>query len=196
MKLIDWKAIVEGLLFAAGDEGLTLKQMAIVLEISESTALDIINELKNDYTKAGRGINLIEVAGTYQLTTKKEHAVYLKKLVESPTSTSLSQAALETLAIIAYRQPITRAEVEEIRGVKTERPIHTLTAKALIKEVGRVEGTGRAILYGTTKEFLEYFGLKTLKELPPLPEKVDEEYVQEEADLFFERFQETIEDSN
>ncbi|WP_099362667.1 SMC-Scp complex subunit ScpB [Fredinandcohnia onubensis] len=196
MKLIDWKAVIEGLLFAAGDEGLTLKQMALVLEINEGTALDIINELINDYKQAGRGINLVEVAGTYQLTTKKEHAVYLKKLVESPSSSSLSQAALETLAIIAYRQPITRAEVEEIRGVKTERPIQTLTAKALIKEVGRVEGTGRAILYGTTKEFLEYFGLKTLKELPPLPEKVDEEYVQEEADLFFERFQETIEDSN
>lgn len=196
MKLIDWKAVIEGLLFAAGDEGLTLKQMALVLEINESTALDIINELINDYKQAHRGINLIEVAGTYQLTTKKEHAVYLKKLVESPSSSSLSQAALETLAIIAYRQPIARAEVEEIRGVKTERPIQTLIAKALIKEVGRVEGTGRAILYGTTKEFLEYFGLKTLKELPPLPEKVDEEYVQEEADLFFERFQETIEDSN
>jgi len=196
MKLVDWKAIVEGLLFAAGDEGLTLKQMAMVLEISESTVLDILGELKNDYSQTGRGINLVEVAGTYQLTTKKEHAGYLKKLVESPTSTSLSQAALETLAIIAYRQPITRAEVEEIRGVKTERPIHTLMAKVLIKEVGRVEGTGRAILYGTTKEFLEYFGLKTLEELPPLPEKVDEQYVQEEADLFFERFQETIEDSN
>lgn len=196
MKLIDWKAVIEGLLFAAGDEGLTLKQMALVLEINESTALDIINELINDYKQAGRGINLVEVAGTYQLTTKKEHAVYLKKLVESPSSSSLSQAALETLAIIAYRQPITRAEVEEIRGVKTERPIQTLIAKALIKEVGRVEGTGRAILYGTTKEFLEYFGLRTLKELPPLPEKVEEEYVQEEADLFFERFQETIEDSN
>lgn len=196
MKLIDWKAIVEGLLFAAGDEGLTLKQMAVVLEINESTAIEIINELKDDYSQARRGINLVEVAGTYQLTTKKEHAVYLKKLVESPTSSSLSQAALETLAIIAYRQPITRAEVEEIRGVKTERPIQTLIAKALIKEVGRVEGTGRAILYGTTKEFLEYFGLKTLKELPQLPEKMDEEYVQEEADLFFERFQDTIEDSN
>ncbi|WP_449536807.1 SMC-Scp complex subunit ScpB [Ferdinandcohnia sp. Marseille-Q9671] len=196
MNLVDVKAIVEGLLFAAGDEGLTLKQMAVVLEVKESTALDIVNELKDDYLNLGRGINLVEVAGTYQLTTKKEHAVYLKKLVESPSASSLSQAALETLAIIAYRQPITRAEIEEIRGVKTERPINTLTAKALIKEVGRVEGTGRAILYGTTKEFLEYFGLKTIKELPPLPDKVDEDYVQEEADLFFERFQETIDDSN
>ncbi|MFT4413157.1 SMC-Scp complex subunit ScpB [Fredinandcohnia humi] len=196
MKLVDWKAIIEGLLFAAGDEGLTLKQISVVLDINEHTALDIINELKEDYDMPERGIHLLEVAGTYQLTTKKEHASYLKKLVESPSSTSLSQAALETLAIIAYRQPITRTEIEEIRGVKTERPIHTLTAKALIKEVGRVEGTGRAILYGTTKEFLEYFGLKTIKELPPLPDKIDEQFVQEEADLFFERFQETMDDSN
>jgi segregation and condensation protein B len=99
---------------------------------------------------------------------------------------------LETLAIIAYKQPITRAEIEEIRGVKTERPLQTLTAKALIKEVGRAEGTGRAYLYGTTKEFLDYFGLRSIAELPALPEKVNEEYVQAEADLFFERFQETI----
>ncbi|MCH1624803.1 SMC-Scp complex subunit ScpB [Fredinandcohnia quinoae] len=196
MKLIDWKAITEGLLFAAGDEGLTLKQIAAVLEIKISTAMDIVNELKTDYQKKQRGIHLIEIAGTFQLTTKKEHAGFLKRLVESPSNTSLSQAALETLAIIAYRQPITRTEVEEIRGVKTERPIHTLTAKALIKEVGRAEGTGRAILYGTTKEFLEYFGLKTIEELPPLPEKLEDEYVQEEADLFFERFQDTFDESN
>ncbi|MFS0863497.1 SMC-Scp complex subunit ScpB [Fredinandcohnia sp. 179-A 10B2 NHS] len=196
MKLVDFKAIVEGLLFAAGDEGLTLKQLSIVLEINEQTALDIIDDLLKSYKKADRGIHLVEVAGTYQLTTKKAHAVYLKRLVESPSTNTLSQAALETLAIIAYRQPITRAEIEDIRGVKTERPIHTLAAKALIKEVGRVDGTGRAILYGTTKEFLEYFGLRTLKELPPLPDKVDEQFVQEEADLFFERFQETLDDSN
>jgi segregation and condensation protein B len=132
------------------------------------------------------------MAGTFQLATKKENAAYLKKLVDSPHTSALSQAALETLAIIAYKQPITRAEVEDIRGVKTERPLHTLMAKVLIKEVGRAEGTGRAILYGTTKEFLDYFGLKNLKELPQLPEKVEEEYVQAEADLFFEKFQETI----
>ena len=112
--------------------------------------------------------------------------------MESPHTTALSQAALETLAIIAYKQPITRIEIEEIRGVKTERPLHTLMAKALIKEIGRAEGTGRAYLYGTTKEFLDYFGLKNIKELPPLPEKVDEEYIQEEADLFFERFQDKM----
>jgi segregation and condensation protein B len=135
---------------------------------------------------------IVQLAGTYQLATKKENAAYLKKLVDSPNTATLSQAALETLAIIAYKQPITRAEIEEIRGVKTERPLHTLMSKVLIKEVGRAEGTGRAYLYGTTKEFLDYFGLKSIQELPQLPEKVDEEFVQEEADLFFEKFQETI----
>lgn len=195
MKLTQWKGIVEGLLFVAGDEGLSLKQLSTVLEVEADIAEDIINELKEDYLSEERGLRLVEVAGAFQLTTKKEHSSFLKRMIDSPSNTTLSQAALETLAIVAYRQPITRQEIEEIRGVKTERPIHTLTAKALIREVGRVEGTGRAILYGTTKEFLDYFGLKTIEELPPLPEKIDDEYVQEEADLFFEKFQETIDES-
>lgn len=186
-------AILEGLLFAAGDEGLSLKQISDVLEVEQSRAIELIEKLKKEYEEKNRGLQLVEIANTYQLTTKKEHSDYLKKLVESHTSSSLSQAALETLAIIAYRQPITRAEIEEIRGVKTERPLQTLSAKALIKEVGRAEGAGRAILYGTTKEFLDYFGLKTIHELPPLPESVEEDTVGEEADLFFEKFQETLE---
>jgi segregation and condensation protein B len=191
-----WKAIVEGLLFVAGDAGLTIKQIATVLEVDKQIALDIVQVLSDDYRNPDRGIYLVEIAGTFQLTTKKEHSVYLKRLVDSPTNTTLSQAALETLAIVAYRQPITRAEIEEVRGVKSERPIQTLSARALINEVGRAEGTGRAILYGTTREFLEYFGLKTIEELPPLPEKIDDDNVQEEADLFFEKFQETFEESN
>ncbi len=193
MEIINWTGILESLLFAAGDEGLTLKQIAEVLEVDELEAKDIIEDLRKEYAENdNRGIMLIQLAGTYQLATKKENADYLKKLVDSPNTSTLSQAALETLAVIAYKQPITRAEIEEIRGVKTERPLHTLMAKALIKEVGRAEGTGRAYLYGTTKEFLDYFGLKSLEELPKLPEKVEDEYVQEEADLFFEKFQETL----
>lgn len=193
MKLDKMKAIVEGLLFIVGDEGIDSKQIADVLQISEIVAVELIENLKADYKKKSRGIDLVEVAGVYQLTTKREHAEYFKRLVESPTTSTLSQAALETLAIIAYKQPITRAEIEEIRGVKTERPLSTLMSKSLIKEVGRAEGTGRAYLYGTTKDFLEYFGLKTLDELPPLPEKLNEEDIrQEEADLFFEKFQETF----
>lgn len=194
--VIEWNSIVEALLFASGDEGLSLKQLAMVLELEEQEVVDIMTELAENYKQKDRGIELVEVAGHYQLTTKKEHAMYLKKLVESPGNGSLSQAALETLAIVAYKQPITRAEIEEIRGVKTERPIQTLVSKILIKEVGRAEGTGRAILYGTTKEFLEYFGLKSIEELPPLPEKADNEFEQEEADLFFEKFNETLEDLN
>lgn len=193
MEVVNWKGIVESLLFAAGDEGLSIKQISQVLEIEEAYAGEILLQLTEDYeADQNRGITVVQFAGNYQLATKKENSTYLKKLVESPTTTTLSQAALETLAIIAYKQPITRAEIEEIRGVKTERPIHTLVGKVLIKEVGRAEGTGRAILYGTTKEFLDYFGLRSIEELPPLPEKVDEEYIQEEADLFFEKFQDTL----
>ncbi|MBM7651494.1 SMC-Scp complex subunit ScpB [Neobacillus cucumis] len=193
MDIINWNSILESLLFAAGDEGLSLKQLAEVLEVDELHASELIENLRQAYERDDqRGIMIVQLAGTFQLATKKENAAYLKKLVDSPHTSTLSQAALETLAIIAYKQPITRAEIEEIRGVKTERPLHTLMAKVLIKETGRAEGTGRAILYGTTKEFLDYFGLKNLKELPQLPEKVEEEFIQEEADLFFEKFQETI----
>lgn len=193
MEIINWSSILESLLFTAGDEGLSLKQIADVIEVEVHLVKEMIENLKQEYDQdPNRGVTIVQLAGVYQLVTKKENAVYLKRLVDSPHTATLSQAALETLAIIAYKQPITRAEIEEIRGVKTERPLQTLTAKALIKEVGRAEGTGRAYLYGTTKEFLDYFGLRSIDELPPLPEKVNEEYVQAEADLFFERFQETI----
>ncbi|WP_160155946.1 SMC-Scp complex subunit ScpB [Geobacillus sp. TFV-3] len=188
------KAIVEALLFAAGDEGLSLSQIASVLEVSELEAKAVIAELQEDYRREERGIQLMELAGVFLLATKKEHAPYLKKLVEAPGASPLSQAALETLAIIAYRQPITRAEIEEIRGVKSDKPLQTLMARALIQEVGRAEGTGRPILYGTTPEFLDYFGLKTLEELPPLPEWADDGESEREADLFFEKLAENLSD--
>ncbi|PAQ16237.1 SMC-Scp complex subunit ScpB [Bacillus sp. FJAT-42315] len=191
MNIIRWMSITESLLFAAGDEGLSLKQIVQVLEVEEHEAKDIVNELKERYEQdPDRGILLIELAGTYQLATKKEHASYIKKLVENSHSHTLSQAALETLAIIAYKQTITRAEIEEIRGVKADRALQNLVAKGLIKEYGRAEGPGRPILYGTTKEFLDCFGLKDISELPPLSEIEDNE--QEEADLFFERFEQVL----
>lgn len=194
MSSSNWNGILESLLFAAGDEGLSLKQVCSVLEIGDQEAMAVIEELKSDYEKdPNRGIYMIEIADTFQLVTKKSNADYLKKLVESPNVSFLSQAALETLAIVAYKQPITRMEIEQIRGVKTERPIQTLTSKGLVKEVGRAEGTGRAYLFGTTKEFLDYFGLKRIEELPPLPENIEDEFMQDEADLFFEKFQETME---
>lgn len=196
MEITNLKGILESLLFAAGDEGLSIKQIMSVMELEEYQAVELVESLKQEYdSSAERGIAIVVLAGTYQLVTKKENSVFLKRLVESPGMNTLSQAALETLAIISYKQPITRIEIEEIRGVKTERPLQTLTAKGLIKEVGRANGAGRAILYGTTKEFLDYFGLKDINELPPLAEASIDDFEQEDADLFFEKFQETIENN-
>ncbi|MFJ5621178.1 SMC-Scp complex subunit ScpB [Peribacillus loiseleuriae] len=192
MEVINWKGIVEALLFAAGDEGLSLKQLTSVLEMAELQTKEVLQDLKEYYEENESGLQLVEIADVYQLATKKEHSDYIKKLVESSGSGGLSQASLETLAIIAYKQPITRTEIEEVRGVKTDRPLQTLISKALVKEIGRAEGAGRAYLFGTTKEFLDYFGLKTLEELPALGASTEENFEQGEADLFFEKFQETL----
>lgn len=182
---------IEALLFVVGDDGLSVKQLAGLLEEDEMDIEAGLSELQTSYEETMRGITLKNLAGTYQLITKPEMAETIKKLVENPNSHVLTTASLEVLAIIAYKQPITRAEVEDLRGVKSERPIQTLISRALIQEVGRAEGTGRAILYGTTKEFLNYFGLQSISELPPLPdvEQVDEE---QDTDLFMTKFQEVF----
>ena len=183
---------IEALLFVAGDEGMTIKQLAQYIEVEQMDIEAGLSELQSQYNEdEKRGIALKQLAGTYQLTTKPEVNDTLKKLIENPTNQVLTAASLEVLAIIAYKQPITRAELENIRGVKSERPIAKLVSRALVQEVGRAEGTGRAILYGTTKEFLNYFGLKNIKELPPLPEEVDQEDDQP-TDLFLTKFQETF----
>ncbi|MDN4074618.1 SMC-Scp complex subunit ScpB [Fictibacillus terranigra] len=187
------KAVIEGLIFVSGEEGIDKKQIADVLQITVASVEELLVELIQSYKSEERGMEIIEIAGSFQFVTKREHAAYYERLVSAPSHASLSQAALETLAIIAYKQPITRAEIEEVRGVKTEKPLQTLSTKGLITETGRAEGTGRAILYGTTKNFLEHFGLKSLQELPPLPEQVNDQSIEEEADLFFSKFQETME---
>lgn len=183
MDLNQVKAIVEGLLFASGDEGITSKQLSSILEITETTVHHLLDQLKNDYDNADRGIMIMQSHDAFHLTTKPEHSKYFKKYLESPQLTRMSQAALETLAIIAYRQPITRTEIEDIRGVKSDRPVQTLITRSMIEEVGRREGIGRPILFGTTKDFLTYFGLTSLEELPPLPDQ--DEDINQEADLFF-----------
>lgn len=134
-------------------------------------------------------MQLVRIAGHYQLATLSEHAPYFEKLAYSPARASLSQAALETLAIVAYRQPITRVEIEEIRGVKSERAIHTLVNKELIEEKGRAEAIGRPILYGTTKSFLDYFGLGSLADLPQPELFEDSDNLEEETQLLFERLE-------
>jgi segregation and condensation protein B len=181
------KAVIEGLLFVSGSEGIEAKQLASILELDEAEVLDLCYDLQADFEREGRGIQIVEVAGAFQLTTRPEHAVYFEKLAYQPQHATLSQAALETLAIIAYKQPITRLEIEEIRGVKCEKALNTLLAKRLIKESGRAEGPGRPILYATTKEFLEYFGLRDLSQLPDPPERFPPEDVDEEVQLLFSK---------
>jgi segregation and condensation protein B len=178
------KSVIEGLLFVSGDEGLEPKQIAEVLDLMQNEVVSLIDEMKEEFKTQKRGIQIIEMAGTYQLATKPEHAPFFEKLATSPSQATLSQAALETLAIIAYRQPITRSEVEEIRGVKSEKAINTLLSKSLIKEVGRKEGVGRPILYGTTEAFLDYFGLNSLNDLPPLPDEITQDENEHNQALF------------
>lgn len=183
---------IESLLFVTGDEGLSSKQIESLTDASANEVKEALISLQEDYKKSKvRGIELKELAGTYQLISKKKNADTIQRLVENPTNQPLSQASLEVLAIVAYKQPITRIEIEEIRGVKSERPLYTLGLKGLIQEVGRAEGTGRAILYGTTKEFLNVFGLNDTNELPSLPEAQDSEE-EEQTDLFMTKFQEAF----
>ncbi|MCM3762922.1 SMC-Scp complex subunit ScpB [Alkalihalobacillus oceani] len=193
MKLEDIQSIMEGLLFVIGDEGLSIEQLADIIELEPETVKEALFALQMKYEEQKRGLQIIEVAGGYRFTTKPEHAGYIKKLAASPLHSGLSQAALETLAIIAYRQPLTRMEIEDVRGVKSEKAIQTLSSKLLIKEVGRAPGAGRPILYGTTAFFLDHFGLNGLEDLPPLPEDVEEQEIAEEADLFFKKFEEELE---
>ncbi|TRM12612.1 SMC-Scp complex subunit ScpB [Lentibacillus cibarius] len=194
MEMNALKAITEGLLFASGDEGVTVSQLARILDITNEAVEHVLEELEYDYGNTDRGILLMRSHNGVHLTTKPEYSSYFKKLLESAQSSKMSQAALETLAIIAYQQPITRTEIEEIRGVKSDRPIQTLMNRSLIEEAGRKEGVGRPILFATSKEFLTYFGLTSLDELPPLPENFSEQEIEREANLFFENFHEPIDE--
>lgn len=182
---------IEALLFVAGDDGLTIKQLEFLTEASEQQIKESVAEMTQRYKQPESGIMIKELGGIFQLVTKREVAETIQKLVENPSSQALSQASLEVLAIVAYKQPLTRLEVEDLRGVKSEKPLHTLAAKGLIQEAGRVEGTGRAILYATTAEFLNYFGLKDLSELPALPEQTEEDG-EADTDLFMSKFQQTF----
>ncbi len=183
----DLKSIIEGLLFLSGDEGISIRQIAEITEQRAELAAGALKELKEDYVSQERGLQVVQIAGNFRLATLPEHAPYFERLAYSPSRSSLSQAALETLAIVAYRQPITRVEIEEIRGVKSERAIHTLNNKDLIYEVGRAEAVGRPILYGTTKSFLESFGLANLKELPEPSSFESTDNLEEETQLLFSK---------
>ncbi|MGG7143591.1 SMC-Scp complex subunit ScpB [Clostridium nigeriense] len=168
------KSAIESLLFVSGDP-LTIKDISNALEISTKIIKGIVDEMLKEYDEEKRGIKLISINGEFQLVTKAENSNYIQKLLKKNKRQSLSQASLESLAIIAYKQPITRVDIDEIRGVKSESAMQRLLEKDLIKEVGRLEVPGRPILYGTTEEFLRQFGLRELNELPSLDLYKDEE---------------------
>lgn len=171
------KALIECLLFVAG-EPLTAQRAAAVAEISEREAKWFIAELQKEYNAANRGIFISEIAGGFKVFSRPEFAPYISRLQSENQRGGLSYAALETLAIIAYKQPVTRVEIDSIRGVRSERTIYTLLEKQLIKEVGRLASIGKPILYGTTDTFLDCFGLKDLSQLPAVferPETADGE---------------------
>ncbi|HHV27728.1 SMC-Scp complex subunit ScpB [Anaerosalibacter bizertensis] len=161
------KSIIEALLFIWGDP-LSLKDISYVLEIDEKKTKEIIHEMIDEFNFDRRGIKIIQIEDSYQLGTRAEHFKWIEKLSIPKTKKNLSNAALETLSIIAYRQPITKSEIEAIRGVRCDKALDTLLEKEIIEEKGRLEKTGRPIIYGTTKQFLKYFGLGSLNELPSL----------------------------
>jgi len=178
------EALIESILYVAGEEGISLKELSDVLEISKEEIRESVKNLKKDYDENGnRGLTLLDVAERIVLATKKEAEPALRKYAQAPFMTPLSKAALEILAIIAYKQPITRVEIDHIRGVQSGGSLQKLVLRGLVEEKGRVEGPGRPLLYGTTSYFLNYFGLNNLSELPELPE--EDTVSQQEIDLFY-----------
>ena len=189
------KAVLEGLLFVVGEDGLTIQQIEEVLNIGEEECKELIRELKKDYEEEDRGLRIDFLGNRFKLTTKFEHREYYQKLIENPETNTLSQAALETLAIIAYNDPITRIQVDELRGVGSTSIIRKLVAKGFIKESGRSNMVGRPILYETTNEFLDYFGLSSIDELPNIDDILEKVEIKDEknTDLYSSKY---VEESN
>ena len=189
------KAVLEGLLFVVGEDGLTFEQIEDVLEINEDEAKELLMELKKDYEEDSSGLRIDFLGNRFKLTTKFEHREYYQKLIENPETNVLSQSALETLAIIAYNEPITRVEIDKLRGVGSVQMVRKLVAKGFIKEVGRSDLPGRPILYETTSDFLDYFGLATIEDLPDMRdflEENDKEEEDTESDLYTSKYMEEV----
>ena len=168
------KGRIEAILFVAG-EAVRVEDLAKALNITLPELEDALTELRDEYDFAQRGFCLKRFGHQVQLATRALYSTDVVRLLQPVQKQSLSQAVMETLAVVAYRQPVTKAEVEQIRGVKCDYSIHSLVTKNLITEVGRKDTLGRPILYGTTEEFLSHFGLEALEDLPPMPDINGEE---------------------
>lgn len=174
MEIEKIKQIIESIMFAVGRD-ISVNELASVLELAPENIEEIIESMRAEFDEAGRGIQIIKVNNGYQLCSRKENYEYIYQIIDKRNKPNLSQAALETLAIIAYNPKITRAEIESIRGVNSDGTIYKLLEHNLIEDVGRLDAPGRPTTYATTKEFLRMFGYSSLEELPELPRyKLDE----------------------
>ena len=167
MEIKRLEAAIEAILFTMGDS-VEITQIAKAIGQDKNTTEKIIHNLMDTYQQEGRGIQIIELEDSYQLCTKKEYYEYLIRIAMQPKKPALTDVMLETLSIIAYKQPVTKAEIEKIRGVKCDHAVNKLVEYSLVKELGRLDAPGRPILFGTTEEFLRAFGVQAIEELPVL----------------------------
>ena len=181
--MTNYISVLEGLLFVAGDDGITLEEVSYILELERSAVRQLLDELKKRLEDENSGLELLLTASHYKLVTKASLKSYIEKYAVSPYSSQLSQASLETLAIIAYKQPVTRVDIESIRGVQSSGSIQKLLLRDLIEEAGRLETPGRPKLYKTTAYFMDYFGLESLDALPDASDLFDLD--SEEANQLF-----------
>jgi len=174
MEIDKIKQIIESIMFAVGRD-VSINELSSVLELAPENVQEIVESMRTEFEEAGRGVQIIKVNDGYQLCSKKENYEYIYQIIDKRNKPNLSQAALETLAIIAYNPKITRAEIESIRGVNSDGTIYKLLDHNLIEDAGRLDAPGRPTMYQTTKEFLRLFGYTSLEELPELPRyKLDE----------------------
>ena len=188
--MMNKKAVLEGLLFLSGSEGVSLEDLTYILECNIEEIKELALELGKDYEIPEHGIQLEMLGERLKLTTKKEHFEYYEKLVEVEQNGELTGASLETLAIIAYNQPVTRVKVDEIRGVGSGHIVRKLVAMDLIEDCGRADTPGRPVLYKTTKQFLDHFGLAKIEDLPVLEEITEDDIEIEETDLYETKYKE------
>ena len=181
--MTNYISVLEGLLFVAGDDGITLEEASYILELERSAVRQLLDELKKRLEDENSGLELLLTASHYKLVTKASLKSYIEKYAVSPYSSQLSQASLETLAIIAYKQPVTRVDIESIRGVQSSGSIQKLLLRDLIEEAGRLETPGRPKMYKTTAYFMDYFGLESLDALPDASDLFDLD--SEEANQLF-----------
>ena len=175
------QSIIEGILFTMG-ESVPIEQIAMAIDHDVETTRRIINQMKDHYNQDHHGIMIMELENSYQMCTKKEIYEYLVKIAKQPRKYILTDVLLETLSIIAYKQPVTKMEIEKIRGVKSDHSVNKLVEFTLVEEVGRLDAPGRPILFGTTEEFLRRFGVSSMDDLPIIEPNQMEDFKSEAED--------------